>query len=154
MSTSENPSIPEDDLEALLRAVEAPDAPRKSAKAVPERMVGFRAAFAAWLAEFDIKQGRKESITSSDFYRHFAQWAETNAPGVGAVGGNVWGRAMRALGIPRGRKVIDGRDSRPYLLGPNAAAYFVAWLRENPPPPVGQDPFTVIRRPKAAQGAP
>lgn len=135
-----------------MRLVEAPTRPAARASDAPAYMQGFRAALSAWVTEHGVAPGCAEAVTSSDLYRHFAQWAEERAPGLPALTNHTWGCEMRGLGLPRGRRWIDGRECRPYLLPSSPAAYFKAWVKENPPPPVGQDPFSISRRPRADKG--
>jgi hypothetical protein len=145
VADQEDSSTPTDELGALLALMEAPRPPPEP-KPKPDPKAGprgpFLEAFDAWVQAHGVKPGGYPAATTEDLFRHFEWWAVETRGAAPAVTGNAWGRALTGLGLPRGRKNIKGRDTRPRLMEKNAAQFFNEWVEVNPLPK-GESAFAV-----------
>lgn len=104
-----------------------------------ESLVAYQAIY-QWAIEFDVTPGNVRAIPTTDLCRHFEQWATANGHKLWTYElsdqgtRNVFGGAMKKLGLRKGREQIQYVDSRPRKMNKAAANYFRAWLRDNPAP--------------------
>lgn len=123
------PPITSAELSELLALAGVAPAPSDSATGQPG---GFLAMFQAWAAEHELRPGPVKGIEGLDLARHFSEWCASH--GTAPIARQtVFGRALRALGLRKGRGRDRGRDYRPYMLARSTATYFRGWLEANPP---------------------
>jgi hypothetical protein len=135
-----SPSIPypsdlPDDLRELWDVVETAPAARSTPP--PTEETQFQEAFTAWAEACELKPGRVNGAIAEDLYRHFTAWCDEQSKSVLQPSPKMWGGALRALGLVRGRQMLQGRDTRPYMMAEGTARFFRAWLKDHPTPPVG-----------------
>lgn len=140
-----DPLTPED--KALYRQLKAEQDARSSRLSrgetanAPSRTAQLRQLVQAWAVEFGVASGQTLSITATQLYRHFQEWCvdsgrdfDLNGPAAFRTFADL---LSGTLGLQRGRKYVEGRDTKPYLMVRPAALHFQAWEREHPLPPLG-----------------
>ena len=90
-----------------------------------------RATVQAWVQRFHVRAGRYIALEATDLYRHYATWCagQGHEPMTAPHMLRVMGEAVQAY---KTRTKRGGRDTRPYKLDADSAAFFKKWLKYNP----------------------